>query len=52
MFNDILEPKNDIVRHKNKNFKLSKNGEFSTMEKNPWFWSKNDHFSNLFFQLI
>ena len=49
MFNDILEPKNDIVRHKNKNFKLSKNGEFSTMEKNSWFWSKTDHFSNLFF---
>ena len=25
MFNDILEPKNDIVRQKNKNFKQSKN---------------------------
>ena len=25
MFNEILEPKNDIVRQKNKNFKQSKN---------------------------
>ena len=29
MFNDILEPKNDIVRQKNKNFKQSKNLDFS-----------------------
>ena len=47
MFNDILEPKNDIVRHKNKNFKQSKNGEFFK-GVNPWLWSKNGHFSNFF----
>ena len=48
MFNDILEPKNDIVRHKNKNFKQSKSGDFSK-GVNPWFWSKSGHFSNFFF---
>ena len=47
MFNDILEPKNDIVRDKNKNFKQSKNGDFFK-GVNPWFWSKNGHFSNFF----
>ena len=47
MFNDILEPKNDIVRHKNKNFKQCKNGDFFK-RVNPWFWSKNGHFSNFF----
>ena len=47
MFNDILEPKNDIVRHKNKNFKQSKNGDFF-IGVNPSFWSKNGHFSNFF----
>ena len=36
MFNDILEPKNDIVRHKNKRFKQSKNGDFFK-GVNPWF---------------
>ena len=47
MFNDILEPKNDIVRHKNKTFKKSKNGDFSK-GVTSWFWSKNGHFSNFF----
>ena len=47
MFNHILEPKNDIVRHKNKNFKQSKNGDFFK-GVNPWFWSKNGHFFYLF----
>ena len=49
MFNDILEPKNHIVRHKNKTFKQSKNGDFSK-GVNSWFWSKNGHFSNFFFR--
>ena len=47
MFNHILEPKNDIVRHKNKNFKQSKNGDFFK-GVNPWFWSKNGHFFTFF----
>ena len=47
MFNDILEPKNDMVRHKNKTFKQSKNWDFSK-GVNPWFSSKNGHFSNFF----
>ena len=47
MFNDILEPKNDIVRHKNKTFKQSKTYDFSK-GVNPWFWSKKEHFSNFF----
>ena len=29
-------------------FKKSKNGHFSK-GVNPWFWSKNGHFSNFFF---
>ena len=47
MFNHILEPKNDIVCHKNKNFKQSKNGDFFK-GVNPWFWSKNGHFFTFF----
>ena len=34
--------------YKNKKFKKSKNCHFSK-KVNPWFWSKNDHFSNFFF---
>ena len=43
VFNDILERKNAFLGYKNKKFKKSKNGV------NPWFRSKNGHFSNFFF---
>ena len=48
MFYDILEQKNDFLRHKNKKFKKSKNWDFSK-GVNPWFRSKNDYFSNFLF---
>ena len=43
-----LQRKNSFLRYKNKKFKKSKNWHFSK-GVNPWFWSKNGHFSNLFF---
>ena len=48
VFLDILERKNAFLRYKNKKFKKSKNWHFSK-GVNPWFWSKNDHYSNQFF---
>ena len=45
---DILERKNAFLGFKNKKFKKSKNWDF-WKGVNPWFCSKNDHFSNLFF---
>ena len=48
VFYDILERKNAFLGYKNKKFKKSKNGHFSK-GVNPWFWSKNSHFSNFFF---
>ena len=45
---DILEAKNAILGYKSKKFIKSKNWHFSK-GVNPWFWSKNGHFSNLFF---
>ena len=48
VFYDILERKNAILAYKNKKFKNSKNWDFFK-GVNPWFWSKNGHFSNLFF---
>ena len=48
VFYDILEQKNAFPGFKNKKFKQSKNGQFSK-GVNPWFWSKNGHFSNFFF---
>ena len=48
VFYDILERKNASLGYKNKNFKKSKNSHFSK-GVNPWFWSKNGHFSNFFF---
>ena len=48
VFYDILERKNAFLGYKNKKFKKSKNWHFSK-GVNPWFWSKNGHFSNLFF---
>ena len=50
-FYDILERKNAFVIYKNKKFKKSKNFHLSK-GVNPWFWSKNAHFSNPFFQAI
>ena len=48
VFYDILKRKNDFLGYKNKKFKKSKNWHFSK-GVNPSFWSKNGHFSNLFF---
>ena len=47
MFNDILERKTVFLSHKIKNFKTSKNLDFSK-GVNPCFWLKNGHFSNFF----
>ena len=40
--------KKDCLRYKNVKFKKSKNWGFSK-GVNPWFWSKNGHFSNFLF---
>ena len=48
VFYDILEGKNAFLGHKNKKFKKWKNWHFSK-GVNPWFWSKNGHFSNFYF---
>ena len=48
VFNDILERKNLFLSYKNKKSKKSKNSHFSK-RVNPWFCSKNGHFSNFFF---
>ena len=48
VFYDILKKKNAFLGYKNKKFKKSKNWHFSK-GVNPWFWSKNGHFSNFFF---
>ena len=45
---DILERQDAFLGNKNKEFKKWKNWPFSKGVK-PWFWSKNGHFSNLFF---
>ena len=50
-FYDILVRKNGSLGYKNTKFKKSKNSHFSK-GVNPWFWSKNSHFSNFFFQEI
>ena len=47
VFYNILERENSFLDYKNKNFKKSKNWHFSK-GVNPWFWSKNGHFGNLF----
>ena len=46
-FYGILERKNASQGYKNKKFKKSKNWHFSK-GVNPWFWSKNGHYSNFF----
>ena len=48
VFQDILERKTVFLGYKNKNFKNSKNCDFSK-GVNPWFWFKNFLFSQLFF---
>ena len=48
VFQDILERKNFFLGYKNNQFKKSKNWHFP-IRVNPWFWSKNGHFSNFFF---
>ena len=48
VFYDILERKNAFLAGKNKKFKKSKNWHFSKGDT-TWFWSKNGHFSTLFF---
>ena len=48
VFEDIPERKNAFLGYKKKKFKQSKNGHFSK-RVNPWFWSKNCHFSDFFF---
>ena len=48
VFYDILGRKKVFLSYKNKKFKKSKNWQFSK-RVNPWFWSKNGHFSNFFF---
>ena len=48
VFYDILERKNTFQAYKSKKFKKSRNWDFSKGD-NPWFWSKNGHFSMFFF---
>ena len=48
VFYDILEPKNACLGYKNNKFKTSKNWDFSK-GVNPWFCSKNGHFSKFLF---
>ena len=48
VFYDILGRKNAFLSYKNKTFKKSKIWNFSK-GVNPWFCSKNGHFSNCFF---
>ena len=46
-FYDIVVRKKAFLGYKNKKFKKSKNSHFSNGVY-PWFWSKNDRFSNLY----
>ena len=48
VFYDILQRKNAFLRYKNKKSKKPNKWHFSK-GVNPWFWSKNGHFSNFFF---
>ena len=49
VFYNILEQIIAFLGYKNKKFKKSKNWHFSK-GVNPWLWSKNGHFTNLFFK--
>ena len=48
VFYDILERKNAIQSYKNNKLKKTKKWHLSKWV-NPWFLSKNGHFSNFFF---
>ena len=48
VFYKIRERKNAFLGYKNKKLEKSKNWHFSK-GVNPWFWSKNGHFSNFYF---
>ena len=48
VFYDILQRKSNFLGYKNKKFKKPKNWHFCKGD-NPWFWSKNSHFSTFFF---
>ena len=48
VFYDILEQKNVFLNFKKKKLNKSKNWDFFK-GVNPWFWSKNGHFSISFF---
>ena len=47
VFYDIQEKKNAFIGYKKRKFKTSKTWHFPK-GVNPWFWSKNGQFSNLF----
>ena len=49
VFLDILERKNAFLGYKTKKFKKWKNCHFSK-GVSPWFWSKINHFSIVFFK--
>ena len=51
VFNDILERKNAFLGYKKKN-PTSRKIYIFFKGVNPWFWSKNDHFSNFFLSNI
>ena len=51
VFYDILEGKNAFLRFKKKVQTVDKNEHFSK-GVNPWFWSKNENFSNFFLRNI
>ena len=51
VFYNIIQQKISFLGYKNKKLKKSKNRHFSKCV-NPWFWSKNNHYSNLFFYAI
>ena len=48
-FYDIIDRKNAFLGYKNMKFKKSKNWHFSK-GVNSWFWSKTNHFLNVFFR--
>ena len=48
VFYNIPEQKNGFLAYANNTFRKSKNWDFSK-GVNPWFWSKNGHFSMSFF---
>ena len=48
VFYYILERKKAFLGYKNKKCKESRNWHFS-QRVNPWFWSRNGHFSNFVF---